>query len=108
MPKLQTVRAGYYVALCLAPGMAPCNCYIGLVNDVDEYGVRINLVHWEDSLDKVVGETEDFFAPWASISSMLVCNEEEPSVHFIKIKAPKWQADVESMRATETSMGTGD
>ena len=106
MPKSQTVRTGYYVALCLAPGMAPRSCYIGLVNGVDEYGVRVNLVHWDDSLDMVVRETEDFFAPWASITSMLVCTEEEPSVHFLRDKVPKWQVGVESIRAAETSMGT--
>ena len=105
MPKPKAIRAGYYVAVCLAPGMAPDCCYVGLVNEADEYGVRITLVCWDDSLDMVVRETEDLFAPWTSITSMLVCTEEEPSMHFLRDEVPKWRADVESMRSTGTSTG---
>ena len=97
MAKPQAIRPGYYVAASLEPGTAPFNCYIGLVLAADEYGVRINLAHWDDDLDVIVGHTEDFFAPWTSITSMLVCTEEQPTRRFIRDKAPVWQADVESM-----------
>ena len=97
MAKSETIRTGYFVALCLIPGTAPCNCYIGLVQAVDEYGIRINLAEWDDELDGVRKYTEDFFAPWVSIASILVCTEEEPVRRFIKDKAPAWKAKVEAM-----------
>ena len=97
MAKSETIRTGYFVALCLIPGTAPCNCYIGLVQAVDEYGIRINLAEWDDELDGVRKYTEDFFAPWVSIASILVCTEEEPVRRFIKDKAPAWKAEVEAM-----------
>ena len=43
MAKPQAIRAGYYVAISLVPGTAPCNCYIGLVQAVDEFGLRMDL-----------------------------------------------------------------
>lgn len=97
MAKPQSIRPGYYVAISLEPGTAPSNCYIGLVLASDEYGVRINLVHWDDDLDVISPQTEDFFAPWTSITSMLVCTEEQPTGRFIRDKAPAWRADTESM-----------
>ena len=97
MAKSQTVRPGYYVAISLEPGTAPSNCYIGMVHGVDEYGVIINLVHWDDDLDVVSPQTEDFFAPWTSITSMLVCTEEQPTRRFVRDRATAWQADIESM-----------
>ena len=105
MPKPKTIRPGFYVAICLAPGMAPGCCYVGMVNEADEYGVRINLVSWDDSLDMVAKETEDLFAPWTSITSMLVCTDEEPSMHFLRDEVPKWRAGVESMCSTGISVG---
>ena len=59
MTKPQVIREGYYVALCLVPGTAPQNCYIGLVKATDEYGVRINQVHWDDKLDIIAVSTEN-------------------------------------------------
>ncbi len=97
MAKPQAVRPGYYVAIALEPGMAPADCYIGLVVAADEYGVRINLVRWDHELDVVVRETEDLFLPWVSINSMLVCNEDQPSRRFLVQRAPAWQADIEKM-----------
>lgn len=112
MAKPQTIRPGYYVAISLEPGTAPCNCYIGLVLAADEYGVRINLVHWDGDLDVVSPQTEDFFAPWASITSILVCTEDQPTRRFIRDRAPAWQAEIESIYTesvgTEVSTGTED
>ena len=103
MAKPQAVRPGYYVAIDLVPGAAPGNCYIGLIMAADEYGVRINLVHWDNGLDVVVRETEDLFIPWTSITSMLVCNEGQPSRRFLTHKAPAWRADIESMKGSGKS-----
>ena len=97
MAKPQAVRPGFYTAIALEPGMAPADCYIGLIMAADEYGVRVNLVHWDDELDVVVRETEDLFLPWTTINSMLVCNESQPSRRFLKQRAPAWQADIEKM-----------
>ncbi len=97
MAKPQAIQAGYCVAVSLLPGTAPCNCYIGLVEVVDEYGIRINLVHWDDALDMIGGYSENLFVPWSNISSMLVSTEEQPTRRFMTDRAPKWQAQIESM-----------
>ena len=99
MVKPQVIRSGYYVAISLVPGAAPSNCYIGLVQSADEYGIRIDMVHWDDKVDMVGGHTEGLFVPWSSITSVLVCTEEQPTRRFIRDRAPEWQADVEAMRA---------
>ena len=54
MAKPQTVQPGYYAAIDLVTGAAPENCYIGLIMAADDFGVKINLVHWDDGLDVVV------------------------------------------------------
>ena len=105
MVKPQAIKPGYFVALCLVPRTAPRSCYIGLVMAADEYGIRINLVHWDDNLDMIVRETEDFFATWQSITSMLVCTEEEPSRRFLRDKTKVWLTAVESMSAAEKAAG---
>ena len=101
MAKPQVVREGYYVALNLVLGTAPRSCYIGLVKAADEYGIRINQVHWDDKLDVVAVSTEDFFAPWENINSMLVCTPEHPTRRFVRDRAPQWQSEIESMGKTE-------
>ena len=104
MAKPQVIREGYYVALSLAPGTAPHNCYIGLVKATDEYGVRINQSRWEDKVDVVSVSTEDFFVPWENITSMLVCTQEQPTRRFVRNRAPQWQSEIESMREAETAI----
>ncbi len=99
MAKQQAVQAGYCVAVSLLPGTAPNNCYIGLVEAVDEHGIRINLVHWDNALDMIGGYTESLFVPWSNISSMLLSTEKQPTRRFMVDRAPKWQAQIESMRA---------
>ena len=96
MVKPQVIRSGYYVAISLVLGAAPSNCYLGLVQTADEYGIRINLVEWDDELDGVKKHTEDFFTPWINITSMLVCTEDEPIRRFVKDKAPEWKAKIEA------------
>jgi len=97
MAKPQTIQSGYYVALSLVPGSAPCNCYIGLVQAVDELGLRMDLVHWDEKLDMVGGHTEGLFVPWESVTSMLVCAAGQPIGRFIRDKAPEWQSEIEAM-----------
>lgn len=98
MTKPQVIQPGYCVAVSLLAGTAPLNCYIGLVEEADEYGIRINMVHWDDSLDMIGGYTESLFVPWTNISSMLVNTEKQPTRRFMADRAPKWQAQVEAMR----------
>ena len=99
MAKPQAIRPGYYAAIGLASGTAPNNCYVGLIMAADEYGVRMNLVHWDGDLDVVTRETEDLFIPWSSITSMLVCNEDQPSRRFLTHRAPAWRTDMKSLKA---------
>lgn len=97
MAKPQAIQAGNCVAVSLLPGTAPENCYIGLVQAADEYGIRIDLVHWDNKLDMLGGYTESLFLPWTNINSILVSNEKQPTRRFMTDKATKWQAQVESM-----------
>ena len=96
MAKPQVIQPGYYVALSLAPGAAPHSCYIGLVKAVDDYGLRINQVHWDEKLDVIAPSTEDLFVPWENINSMLVCTEEHPTRRFVRDRAPQWRSAVEA------------
>jgi len=98
MAKPETIQSGYCVAISLLPGTAPQNCYIGRVEAVDEYGIRVDLVHWDDKLDMMGGYTESLFVPWVNISSILVSTERQPTRRFLTDKAPKWQTQIESMR----------
>ena len=97
MSKPRAIRSGYYVAVSLLPGTAPSSCYTGLVQATDEYGIRINPVHWDDELDVVVRHTEDLFVPWESITSILVCTEDQPTRRFVRDRATAWQADIQAM-----------
>ena len=77
MAKAATIEPGYCVAVSLVPATAPDNCYIGLVEAVDEHGIRIALVHWDDKLDMLGGYTESLFVPWTNIDSILVSTEKQ-------------------------------
>jgi len=97
MAKPQTILPGYCVAVSLVPETAPTNCYIGLVDAVDEYGIRVNLVHWDDKLDMLGGYTESIFIPWVNINSILISTEKQPTRRFMTDRAPKWRAQIESI-----------
>ncbi len=97
MAKPEVIKPGYFVAVSLIPGTAPECCYIGLVQVLDEYGVRITQVEWDDQLDGVKQFSEDIFVPWVNVNSMLVCTEQEPTRRFIKDRAPAWKRKVEAM-----------
>jgi len=97
MAKTATIEPGYCVAVSLVPETSPNNCYVGLVEAVDEHGIRIALVHWDDKLDMLGGYTESLFIPWRNIDSILVSTEKQPTRRFMTDKAPKWQTQVESM-----------
>ncbi len=102
MAKIQAIQPGYCVAVHLLPESAPEDCYIGIVHAADEYGVLINLVHWDDKLDIVSGFTESIFIPWMNINAMLVSTESQPSRRFIADRARKWKAQIEAMYGKET------
>ena len=101
MVKPATVQAGYCVAVSLLPGTAPDNCYVGMVEALDEYGIRVNLVHWDDKLDMIGGYTESLFVPWANITSILVSTDKQPTRRFMTDRAPKWQRQMESLQGKE-------
>ncbi len=97
MAKPDVLKPGYFVAVSLIPETAPECCYIGLVQVLDEYGIRMTQVEWDDQLDGVKQFSEDIFVPWVNVNSMLVCTQEEPTRRFVKDRAPKWKAQVEAM-----------
>jgi hypothetical protein len=97
MAKPDVLKPGYFVAVSLIPRTAPEYCYIGLLQVLDEYGIRMTQVEWDDQLDGVKQFSEDIFVPWVNVNSMLVCTQEEPTRRFVKDRAPKWKAQVEAM-----------
>ncbi len=97
MAKPDVLKPGYFVAVSLIPETAPECCYIGLLQVLDEYGIRMTQVEWDDQLDGVKQFSEDIFVPWVNVKSMLVCTQEEPTRRFVKDRAPKWKAQVEAM-----------
>lgn len=97
MARMDTIQPGYCVAVHLLPGSAPENCYIGMVEAVDDQGIMINLVHWDEKLDMLGGYTEGLFIPWDNINTILVSTERQPTRRFMTDKARKWQAKIEAM-----------
>jgi hypothetical protein len=103
MAKVSAIQPGYCVAVHLLPETAPEDCYIGIVEALDDFGVLINLVHWDDKLDMVGGYTENLFVPWMNINAMLVSTEVKPTRRFMADRAPKWKAQIAVMYGKEAS-----
>jgi hypothetical protein len=103
MARTDTIQPGYCVAVHLLPGTAPENCYIGMVEAVDDHGIMINLVHWDDKLDMLGGYTEGLFIPWKNINSILVSTETQPTRRFMTDRARKWQAQITAMSVKASS-----
>jgi hypothetical protein len=101
MAKTQTILPGYCVAVHLMPDTAPEVCYIGMVEVVDDYGILLNLVHWDDKLDMLGGYSESLFIPWMNINSMLINTEKQPTRRFMTDRAHKWKAQVEALYGKE-------
>ncbi len=97
MAKTDTIQPGYCVAVNLVPETAPECCYIGMVEVVDEHGILINLVHWDDKLDMLGGYTESLFIPWINIDTILVSTERQPTRRFMTDRARKWKTQVEAI-----------
>jgi hypothetical protein len=104
MAKIQAIQPGYCVAVHLMPETAPEDCYIGMVEVVDEYGILINLVHWDDKLDMLGGYTESLFVPWMNINAMLVSTESQPTRRFMTDGARKWKAQIGVMHEREDTI----
>jgi hypothetical protein len=103
MARTDTIQPGYCVAVHLLPDTAPESCYIGMVEAVDDHGIMINLVHWDDKLDMLGGYTEGLFIPWRNINSILVSTETQPTRRFMTDKARKWQAQITAMYGKSTA-----
>ncbi|MFH1647962.1 MAG: hypothetical protein ABID71_09865 [Chloroflexota bacterium] len=95
MAKTQAIQPGYCVAVHLMAETAPENCYVGMVEVVDEHGIMINLVHWDDKLDMMGGYTESLFVPWININSMLISTERQPTRRFMADRARKWKTQID-------------
>jgi hypothetical protein len=103
MAKTEAIQPGYCIAVHLMPDTAPENCYIGIVDVVDQHGILMNLVHWDDKLDMMGGYTESLFVPWGNIKSMLISTERQPTRRFMADKALKWKQKIDNMYANEKS-----
>jgi len=103
MAKTRAIQPGYCVAVHLMPETAPENCYIGIVEVVDENGILINLVHWDDKLDMIGGYTESLFIPWQNINSMLISTERQPTRRFMADRARKWKTQLEALHEGKTA-----
>ena len=101
MAKTETIQPGYCVAVHLVPDTAPENCYIGQVESVDDHGIMINMVHWDDKLDMLGGYSESLFVPWNNINSILISTEAQPTRRFMTDRARKWQSRIEAMSGSE-------
>lgn len=101
MPKIQAVQPGYCVAVYVMPGTAPECCYIGVVEATDDFGILINLVHWDDKIDMLGGYSESLFVPWCNINSMLISTEKQPTRRFMADRALKWKQHIEKATGQE-------
>src|SRR3972149_1400550 len=97
MAKTQAIQPGYCAAVHLTPETAPDSCYIGMVDVVDEHGILLHLVHWDDKLDMVGGYTESLFVPWGNINSVLISTEKQPTRRFMADRARKWKQQIDTM-----------
>jgi len=104
MVKAQSIQPGYCVAVHLVPETAPECCYLGMVEVVDERGILINLVHWDDNLDMLGGYTESLFVPWKNINSMLISTETQPTRRFMADRARKWKSQIEAMHEKDETV----
>jgi hypothetical protein len=102
MAKTEAIQPGYCIAIHLIPDTAPEKVYIGIVDVVDQHGILMNLVHWDDKLDMLGGYTESLFVPWGNIKSMLISTEKQPTRRFMADKARKWKEQIEAMYAKES------
>ena len=103
MARTPAVQPGHCVAVHLLPDSAPEYCYIGIVEAVDDYGILINLVHWDEKLDMVGGYTESLFVPWMNINAMLVSTETQPTRRFLTNRARKWKEQIDAMYCEEVT-----
>ena len=101
MAKTEAIQPGYCIAVHLMPDTAPENCYIGVVDVVDQHGILMKLVHWDNKLDMLGGYTESLFVPWGNINSMLLNTENQPTRRFMADKALKWKKQIDEMHGKE-------
>jgi hypothetical protein len=101
MAKTQAIQPGYCAAVNLMPDTAPDSCYIGMVEMVDEHGILLNLVHWDDKLDMLGGYTESLFVPWVNINSVLISTEKQPTRRFMADRARKWKTQIDALHSKE-------
>lgn len=94
----KTIQKGFWVALTLAPGTAPSRCYVGLVDAVDDRGVRITLMDW------IVGAAcgYDLFVPWENIESVLVCTPDHDKDGFGDY-ASEWQTRMNKVQKEDAN-----
>lgn len=91
--QVKTLQTGYWVAITLKENTAPLPCYVGQIEAIDEHGLRITLIDWFIGM----ATSWDFFAPWESITSALVCTPDHDTTNFGE-SAGKWQTQMGELR----------
>jgi hypothetical protein len=83
---INSLKVGDQVALVLKEERAPQRCYFGVITEMDDRGLRLNL------LDCHVGSPLkcSFFAPWDSIASALIAAPEQSRESF-ELNAAEFQ-----------------
>lgn len=85
------LKVGYWVALTLKAGTAPLRVYVGMIEAIDERGVRITLIDWISG----IASSWDFFVPHVNIESALVGTQDHALDGFGKAAA-EWQEKMEA------------
>ena len=87
------LAVGFVVAVAIAPGSAPLDCYVGVIEAIDARGIRLTLIDW--FISAAVGW--GLFVPWAGIMAVLVATTEHDVSRFGDAAAV-WQTDMKHIR----------
>lgn len=91
-----SLSPGFVVNLTIREGAAPCRCYLGKIQDVDEYGIRITLAD-------ILGFCGyDLFVPWSNIESSLVSTPQHDPQGFYE-QGEAWYRYMEKMSKGATT-----
>lgn len=85
-----TLKTGWWVAVTLKPNTAPLRCYVGQIQALDAWGLRLTLVDWFTGM----AAGYDLYIPNANIESALVCTEKHDLEGFAE-RAGKWQEQMD-------------
>jgi hypothetical protein len=77
---ITSIQPGHLMAAVLKKELATLRCYVGEVQEVDEFGVRITLIDWFTG----TFTRNDLFIPWSNLECALVATEEHNAQLFVE------------------------